>query len=64
MGDLALIILVNNSINNITSERYTQFSALVCDCFVISFREVFCLCYVSGCLGFEFQMVERTSQGF
>ena len=34
-GDLPLITIANNRINERTSGRYTQFSALVCDCSII-----------------------------
>lgn len=50
--DLLLIISVDNWINKTTSERYTQFSALVSDCSIKYFRvEVFRLFFtfkVSG----------------
>ena len=33
-GDLSLITTVNNGVNARTPERYTQFSAFICDCWI------------------------------
>ena len=52
-GDLPLIIIVSSLINKNISERYQDFSALICDCLIIQTREVFAFASVSKFQGIQ-----------